>query len=185
LADAGDDAALPYIEQLRGFDGAEADCILGRLRARQGRLEEAAAALEAAFKRCREDPWASEVVVLEALTLARGIANRRPDLSLPLFEAVRTPFVVRCSNHDRLDAMAELLSHLDLKAHCREALKPLEPYVTWDRNWLTLRRDCYVATHDPGARQAARDLEEFLSREPVTFDAALGTRPLGSAGRGQ
>jgi spermidine synthase len=176
LADAGDDAALPYIEQWRAFDGAEADCILGRLRARQGRLEEAAAALESAFKRCREDPWASAVVVREALTLAREVADRRPALSLPLFEAVRAPFVVRCSNHDRLNAMAELLSHVDLKTHCRDALKPLEPYITWNRNWLTLRRDCYVATHDPGARLAARDLEEFLSREPVRFGAALGTR---------
>ena len=177
LAEAGDEAALPYIEQLRAFEATEGDCMLARLRARQGRLEEAASGLESALIRYRTDPWASSVVMRDALNLAAEVGVRQPALAPRLFEAVRSPFVVYADNDQRLTAMAELLSRLDLKSHCREALKPLEPYVAWSGNWLTLRRDCYVATNDPDADRAARDLTEFMRTEPVKLGDTLGITP--------
>ena len=73
--------------------------------------------------------------------------------------------------------MAELLSRIDLRLYCREALKPLEPNFNWNRSWLTLRRDCYAATNDPEAEQAARDLAEFTKNEPVKLGATLGIPP--------
>jgi len=177
LADAGDEAALPYIEQLRAFQATEGDCLVARLRARQGRFEEAGAALESAFERHRVDPWPSAVVVQDALVLAEEVAARHSPLALRLFQSVRSPFAVRSKELDRLNTMAELLSRIDLKPFCRDVLRPLEPYVAWNRSWLTLRRDCYVATNDPYARQAASDLAEFLRSEPVKFGVALGAVP--------
>jgi hypothetical protein len=177
LAEAGDEAALPYIEELRGFEATEADCTLARLRTRQGRLEDAATALESAFKRYRTDPWASSVVTRETLNLAAEVGLRQPALAARLFETVRVPFTVYADNDERLNTMAELVSLLDLKRYCRDALKPLEPYVSWNRNWLTLRRDCYAATNDPEAGKAARDLKEFLKSEPVKLGDSLGMPP--------
>lgn len=174
LADLGDEAAVPYIERLRDFQAMEGDCLMARLRAQQGRFEEAAGALESAFRRYRDDPWASAIVTGEALNLVPVIADRQPALTTRLFEALRQPFVVRADNDQRINTMAELLSRLDLKRYCREALKPLEPNISWNRNWLTLRRDCYAATKDPDAELAARDLAEFRRTEPVKLGEALG-----------
>jgi spermidine synthase len=47
LADAGDDAALPYIEQMRATEPVEADVAFGRLLFRQGKSDAAWAAFEA------------------------------------------------------------------------------------------------------------------------------------------
>jgi hypothetical protein len=65
--------------------------------------------------------------------------------------------------------MAALLSRLPLSSSCAEALRPLEPHVLWNLNWLVLRRDCYAATRDPLAPKAAANLAEYLRYEPVKF----------------
>jgi hypothetical protein len=176
LAEAGDDAALPYIEGVRALQPVEADGIRARLYARQGRLEESARALEAALGRFHEDPWASPVLSLASLRLATELGSRDPALALRLFQSVREPFALHADEDDRLPAMAALLSRLNLASSCAEALRPLEPHVLWNLNWLVLRRDCYAVTRDPLAQKAAADLAEYLRYEPVKFATDLGQR---------
>ena len=53
-AEAGSDAALPLIEQLRAYQPAEADTVLATLRLRQSRFDKAAAALEAGVRAARK-----------------------------------------------------------------------------------------------------------------------------------
>jgi spermidine synthase/MFS family permease len=169
LAEAGDDGALSYIEGVRALQPVEADGILARLLARQGHWEEATRALEAALGRFHEEPWASSVLTLASLRLATELGNQDPALALRLFQRVREPFALYADEDDRLPAMAALLSRLNLTSSCAEALRPLEPHVLWNLNWLVLRRDCYAATRDPLAQKAASDLAEYLRYEPVIF----------------
>jgi spermidine synthase len=176
LAEAGDDAALSYIEGVRALQPVEADGILARLYARQGRGEESARALEAALGRFHEEPWASPVLTLASLRLATELGSRDPALALRLFQTVREPFALYADEDERLPAMAALLSRLDLTSSCAEALRPLEPHVLWNLNWLVLRRDCYAVTRDPLAQKAAADLAEYLRYEPVKFAPDLGQR---------
>ena len=169
LAEAADDGALPYIAGLRAFQPVEADGILARLLARQGRGEEATRALEAALGRFHEDPWASPVLTVASLRLATEVGSQDPALASRLFQRVREPFALYADEDDRLPTMAALLSRLSLTSSCAEALRPLEPHVLWNLNWLLLRRDCYAATRDPLAREAGIDLAEYLRYEPVKF----------------
>lgn len=56
-ADSGSDEALPYIEQIRRYEPAEADGILAQLRSKQGRDEDTAKALESALALMGSDLW--------------------------------------------------------------------------------------------------------------------------------
>jgi tetratricopeptide (TPR) repeat protein len=169
LAEAGDDRALPYIERLRALQPVEADGILGRLYARQGRFEDAGKALEAALTRFHQDPWASPVLTVASLHLAAEVGRRDPAQALRLFQSVREPFALYADEDDRLSAMADLLSRMNAAPSCADALRPLEPHALWTLNWLVLRRDCYVASGDPRAQQAIADLAEYLRYEPGRF----------------
>ena len=80
-AEAGSDAALPLIEQLRAYQPAEADTMLATLRLRQSRFDEAAAALESAFVRLRVDPWPVLRFKEKALVLADALSGARPRTS--------------------------------------------------------------------------------------------------------
>ena len=77
-AEAGSEAALPLIEQLRAWQPAEADTILATLRFRQSRFDEAAAALESAFVRLRVDPWPVLRFKQKALALAEMLIRAPP-----------------------------------------------------------------------------------------------------------
>jgi hypothetical protein len=41
-----------------------------------------------------------------------------------------------------------------------------------------VRKDCYNALHDPRAKQAERDLEEFRKYEPTTADVPAMTKSI-------
>ena len=56
---------------------------------------------------------------------------------------------------------------LDFRGVCQEAIGGLEPHVPWSYPFLVMRRDCYQATNDARLPAALRDLDEYLSREPV------------------
>jgi hypothetical protein len=116
------------------------------------------------------------VLTLASLRLAAELGSRDPALALRLFQRVREPFALYADEDERLPAMAALVSRLDLTPICAEALRPLEPHVLWNLNWLVLRRDCYAVTHDPGAQKSAADLSEYLRYEPVKFAPDLGQR---------
>ena len=163
MAEAGEEAAVSYIEKLRAFQPAEADAILGRLRLRQGRIEDATAAFEACIVRLRTDPWAASFVLERALGVIEQLGEQDIAASKRLFAAlVASPFAVHVIDDGRLATALKLSERLDTKEYCAPAMHPLEPHVPWRLELLTARRDCYEATGDPLATQAAADVEQFM-----------------------
>jgi len=167
-ADAGSEAtAMPLIEQLRGYQPAEADTILAALRLRQSRLDESVAALESALTRMRVDPWPLRRYKQKALTLTAALMTRAPASSPRLFAALREPFALRAFDELRLLTMTDLSSQFDRAGTCREPVGALEPFVPWTSGFLLARRDCYQATNDARLAVAHRDLEDYFAREPA------------------
>jgi hypothetical protein len=167
---------LPYIEQLRAHEPAEADILVAALRLRQGRIQEAAAALEAALIRLRTDPWPVLSLKQKAVDLVEPIAARDGVAARRLFDALREPFAVRAVEVPRLMALAGLSRRLDFAGLCRVPIGALEPAPPWNAFTLTLRRDCYQATNDPRLAAAARDVQRFYAREVVPLGAGVPTR---------
>jgi spermidine synthase len=165
-AETGSDNAVSLIEQLRRYQPGEADAILATLRFRQGRFEDAAAALEAAFGDFRASPWALYRFKERGVALASAVAVRRPDLAVRMFDGLKSPFAIRALEDERLATEANLTRLLDFKGQCHGAVTALEPHVPWSRSFLTLRLDCYRAVGDPRLGAAMRDLEEFEATEP-------------------
>jgi spermidine synthase len=166
-AEAGSDTALPLIEQLRAYQPAEADTVLATLRLRQSRFEDATAALVSAFARYRVDPWPLLRFKQKALAIAAALGERQPATARRLFDTLKEPFSVRAVETSRLLTRVELAARFDFRGACREAIGDLEPHVPWTGAFLVRRRDCYQATGDPRLAAALRDLDEFLSREPL------------------
>jgi len=165
-ADGGTDAALPMIAALRRYEPAEADTMLAELRLRQQRIEEAAAALEAVFRRLRADPWPLLRYKEKALDLANEITLVDPTLARRLYDALGEPFSIRAVDTDRRLMAAHLSARFDFRGACRAPVAALEPHVPWTKAFLALRRDCYRETSDPRLVHATRDLQEFLDAEP-------------------
>ena len=175
-AEAGSDAAIAYIEQLRTHQPGEADTILAELRARQSRDQEAAAALESAFRRFRIDPWPLTFFKRRAMALASTLAARQPAFAPGLFAALKEPFAVRALEVDRLALLAELTPRIDFKGLCQDAVGALEPHVPWNESFLSLRRNCYHALGDPRVDKATHDLIEFARQEPMPLERGLSVR---------
>ena len=172
-ADAGSEAAIPLIELHRRFQPAEADVFLATLRWRQGRVEEAADALELALVRLRSDPWPLLRYKEQGLALADAIARRSPALARRMFEALREPFAVGELHEQRLLQSADLTRQLDFATMCRPAVDAFGEHVPWSGNFLALRRDCYQTTRDPRLDVAQRDLNDFLAGEALPLGAGI------------
>lgn len=175
LADAGDEGAARYVGLLRALEPTEADVLEGRLRLRQGRFDEAAKALEAAFARHRQDPWLSHPVMRRAFDTAIELASREPALAAGLFGSIEAPFATLAHDPERARAALEIAAHLPTA--CALALAPLEPHVPWERSLLEWRSQCYAATHHALAEPARADVLAFLRSEPTPFAIRLGPAP--------
>jgi len=168
LANAGDDAARPVIEQLSRTHPLEARVHLARLHLRKGARSEATALLAEAFVMLRVDPWPPQLVMSRALDLAREIGAGGGPEARALFDALERPFTVMILEGARKlsrETIARALPDEDL---CVRAWSELEPHVPWDRDLLDARRTCYARWNHPLAHQAARDLD--------AFDACVGWR---------
>jgi spermidine synthase len=179
LAEAADERAVSYLEALRAFQPAEADALLGLLRLRQGRLEEAASRLSAAFERHRTDPWPRVELMLRALTTARKLAAGQPARAAKLFEALSEPFAARSIDEERLLARFEIAAAAGLAAPCAQAAHALGPWVPWRRDFLSQRYACFAAARDAETGVARAELTAFLLDEPVPLAAGIETTPLG------
>jgi spermidine synthase/MFS family permease len=178
LASAGDDAALPYLERLRTIEPVESAALLAKLRWRQGKVAEAAAALVDAFRTCQRDPWPTTSLVTDGLNLAVELASKDPELGRQLYAVLKTPFAVRLVDQMRKETVVRLAKELGGE-YCVEALQPLEPYVPWRDDFLRDRLHCYEAVHDPRASAAARDVRTYAAAEPMHFaDGLGGTTPV-------
>ena len=174
LADAGNEAASGYIDAMRGFDAAEADVTLARLRFRQGRSEDAMRSLEAGFAAYRADPWPLPTVMLRALSVSVELIARNPALATRMWTALRTPFCMRLADEVR-KKVAAFAAHLMAPGPaCVEANEALEPNPVWTEEFLTSRAACYEQTAHPLAPRARNDIREFLRLAPTRFSLPPG-----------
>jgi spermidine synthase len=177
LANQGDDAALRYIDQLRDFEPTEADALLGMLRWKQGNVHEAADALVAATTRYHDDPWPMPSLMARMPDVVAQLAKQDKAAGKRLYAALRQPFSVEVLNDRRVAAALEIAFKVDSQQLCAEALQPLEPYVPWNRAFLSRRARCYRETGHPLAALAEAELLTFLRDEPAPFAQGLAAPP--------
>ncbi|HYO65187.1 MAG TPA: fused MFS/spermidine synthase, partial [Archangium sp.] len=167
LALAGDEAALlPLLEPLSGTRPFDAEALRARLRFQQGRLPEAAEALERAFALVHQSPWHNRAVFQDAMSLSVGLSQKDEALGQRMWTALDKPFSNRVGESLRLSVRLELGIRLDSGKRCAEALAPFEPHVPWTRSFLEVRSRCYVNTQHPLQDQALEDFLEFTRAEP-------------------
>jgi predicted membrane-bound spermidine synthase len=170
LAETGDERAAPWIERLRGHEPLEAETLTALLRARQGKADEALAAVEVALDGYRENPWPEPFVIRQAVVVAGDLASGDPARARRLLPRLSRPFALRGSEEARLVALAQALTRLAPGPECVEVLRSLEPNVPWIQDWLGLRQRCYAAAGTGAEAAGARaDLLAFLEEEPPRF----------------
>jgi hypothetical protein len=173
LAEHADEAALIFIDRLRSWKPAEAAAILGRLRLRQDRLQEAAAALEAAFVAYRSEPWSWPFVMNLAIESAKELTTKSAP-AIPLMkEALAQRFSVSMFDDARRAVLLALAMIPKIDSSCTETLQPYEPYVPWREELLSWRSRCYTLAKDPMQERAAVELEEFKRNLPMPFGKGL------------
>lgn len=172
LAQGGEETAIGFIERIRQRRSVEADVLLARLRWRQGRLEEAAQALERAFQVYREDPWPLAILVRNSFAVVLDIASRDAGLAARLEESLAQPFALFLLDEERRLIRLEVASRLDASRYAR-AVEDMEPNVPWRRPILERRAQAYAATGNSLAPLARRELAKFMEKEPPPFAAAV------------
>jgi predicted membrane-bound spermidine synthase len=173
LAENADEAAIPLIDRLRPLKSAEAAAILGRLRLRQNRLQEAATALEAAFVAYRSDPWAWPFVMNFAIESAKELTTKNADAIGLVREALSKPFVLNMFDDSRRATLLSLDMVQKLDPGCVEILRPFEPYVPWREELLSWRTRCYGLTHHPEQQRAQLELDDYNRNVPMPFGKGL------------
>ena len=167
LADAGSEAAAAYAEQLRPWQPTDAEGVLGRLRFRQGKMDEAATHLERVFVSSRTDPWPTVDLVGRSVDLATLLSKTHP-YAARMLHALEKPFAVGQWEDARKFNRALIANEMEgCGPHTSAVLRELEPWAPWRRDILTLRNDCYGSAMLPHLKQRAkRDLDAFISAEP-------------------
>ncbi len=170
-ADGGREIAVSMAQQLRGAHRAEAEAIVAQLRVKQGRFDEAAGHIVAAFEAYRNDPWPEQKVMGRTFDVAITVARVSPALAEKMYGALDKPFAARqwedARRYYRVFAGAAIkpcgLATL-------RALAEIEPWPHWRENILRARADCYSRAGYAGLAEAARrDLAEFEANQPTTL----------------
>jgi spermidine synthase len=160
LADAGDDAAAAFAEQLRPLRPIDADAIEARLQFRRSNHAASSALLQRVFAAARREPWASVDLLGRSLDIAVILSKQRP-YAAPLFRALEQPFAAGQWNDTRRQERAQIGADMEgCGPHTVAALRALEPWAVWEEPMLRQRAKCY------GTREAREDLEEFRRSEP-------------------
>ena len=169
LAELKDDAALPYIEKLRGYFPGEAEALRARLLFRKGQTDEAAAALESALRSYQSDPWPAFKVMQRALHLAVEMSQASAPLSGRFLTLLQQPFAVGMLDASRLTTQFSLSEIEGLTAHCAQVAAEVEPYIPWQQDFLLWRLNCYHLLKLPQSQSASMDLNLFLAQKPKPF----------------
>jgi spermidine synthase len=166
LADMGDEAAVPYIEQLRAVQPTEADAILGRLRFRQNRFVDAAQALNLSLMSYRTNPWPWPMVMTHALETVTHLLGRDPAVNKILRPAIDQPFAAMMLDESRREILLKLAVGREPDNTCAQALTSYEPYPLWQQPLLTWRARCYELLRHADAARAAQERDEYDRNEP-------------------
>jgi spermidine synthase len=166
LAEAGDDAALSYIDPLRPWQPIEAEALTGLLLYRKGNFAGAATLFSNALTRYREDPWPLPRLMNVAIdTIAESA--RDPKAGELAVDALAQPFSAYLLEEQR--GRAFLVASWEAKrcgASTLTALREFEPNVPWRASVLQMRAVCYAAADLPALnKRAQQDLLEFSEGE--------------------
>jgi hypothetical protein len=131
-------------------------------------------ALDRAFTASRNEPWAREELLREALDMASSIAEREPRFARRLVDILKQPLAVdRLRESREIAALRAAIVTRDPQL-CVEALAPLEP-PPLDERVLSARAACYTKTGHALVQQAVRDLAAFRGAN-TGFDEVLAPR---------
>lgn len=172
LADQGDDAALPYLDQLQSVGPTESEAIRARLLLRQNRLGEALATMGDALASLRADPWPMQALISRTINLAVDIveADKTTAGGKAIYDAMRMPFAVYNSEEVRMFALMRVGISLDrglTGEHVLRSLEAAEPHTPWNWGFLKIRSACYSAFQHPLAADAESDVVDFMIAEPA------------------
>jgi spermidine synthase len=171
-ADIGREEAVPMAVQLRRAHVAEAEAVLGRVRARQQKFDEAATHILNSFVAYRTDPWPTQDLMGRNFDVATALARRSPDLAVQMFAAIDKPFAAGQWEDARKYYRVFVA---EVERPCGpamlRALGELEPWPPWRENVLRPRVECYSRAHLTGLAENARDdLREFMSTQPPKLE---------------
>ncbi|MEO8380434.1 MAG: fused MFS/spermidine synthase [Acidobacteriota bacterium] len=166
LANAGDDAALTYIDPLRPWQPIEAEALTGLLLYRQGNAAGGASLMNKALLLYREDPWPS-TQVMKATINATAETARDPKAAEKALEGLAQPFSARILEEARGRAfLAAAWEARKCGPATLTALQEFEPNVPWTASVLQIRAVCYSAAGlGELADRAQRDLETYAAGE--------------------
>ena len=187
LAEQGDSAAASYVNKVSEFLPTDAAGIRAELLWRQRKPEEAAETLEAFLRALSDDPWPNHELISRSLVRADALArsDRSRVVAGFFYNAMSRPFSVFNNESERLATRLTIGLYLDggrPGEKTLNAITPYEPHVVWRRQFLELRKDCYVAMNDPRATGARRDLDKFMRNETTTDDVTALTKDIESRG---
>lgn len=175
LAQTADEAAMPFLEQLRALAPMEADVLLGELRLRQGRWTEAFNALDQAYDALRREPWGQRTVTSLLMQATQELAQKEPSLGRRLYARFEQPFAAYALETQRHKVRLALAKVLDWHGLCQAALEPYAQHPLWQEQFLAERYECYETTKSPLREQALASLTEFLADEPPPLFQQLGS----------
>jgi spermidine synthase len=176
--DRGSAEAAKLVEQLRATQPVEAQALSAYMLWRQRRPVEAIEAMEATFTAYRNDPWPQMDIMRRLHTLAADVsrADASGNAARRLYAVMRNPYVLHVLQETREQTALSLATIADAKTGSRtaaEAVRPFEPHVPWEREFLEARLNAYKKVNDPLTVLADEQLLEFLRREPFPFDLDL------------
>lgn len=167
-ANEGKAEAEPMIRALAQRASVDATLLLGILRAKQRRWNEATGLLRRGFLETRVRPWGDLKILAGALDASLTVARSDAQRAAALYEALSQPFAVRLHDTRRQFAMISIAPLFDrCGAKTLAALHAVEPHPFWDSNVLTIRANCYALANDARAEEAWEDLETYVSAEPA------------------
>jgi hypothetical protein len=174
LAVRGDDDAAPFIERVSALSAVDAAALRARLRHARGDLAGAVTELELAMGGAERDPFATQALLLRALSLSPAIARLDAALGRRLFERLGAPFAAEVLRAARLELRFEVANALGSPDLCVAALAPFEPFAPFRRDFLERRALCYERAGSPLLVRAADDLAALSSLDPAGFGRELG-----------
>jgi hypothetical protein len=189
LADQGNEAALPFIEQLQAIEKTEAEGIRARLLWRQNRFEEARVTMGNVLSSLRVDPWPMQALITRTMNLAVDMAegDKTSAGGTALYDALQKPFAVYNSDDARMFALIRVAISLDHGAtgeHVVQSIAAAEPHIPWNWGFLKIRNACYTASRHPLADESQDDLIDYAMAEPGVsekINAAASIKPAQAA----